>query len=112
MQSLPLLLYSLVSFCMARYRGKQEKTLELLIYFAERFKISTKCVLQYSCHSVVIWHCGMNLIKNTSRVELDARLVKCCLSSKNRFSTLFILNLFKNLNLCSSYIKQIMNVSH
>ena len=25
-------------------RGKQQKTLELLIYFAERFKIYTKCV--------------------------------------------------------------------
>ena len=30
--------------------------------------------------------------------------------SQNRFSMLFLLNLFKNLNLCTSYIKQIMNV--
>ena len=33
----------LVSFCVARYGEKQQKTLELLIYFAERFKLSTKC---------------------------------------------------------------------
>ena len=54
----------LVSFCMARYREKQKQnknktkiTLKLLIYFAEQFKISTKCVC---CHSVIIWYCGMN----------------------------------------------------
>ena len=34
----------LVSFCMAQYREKLQKTLELLIYFAERFEISIKCV--------------------------------------------------------------------
>ena len=34
----------LVSFCMARYREKQQKTKERFINFAERFKISTKCV--------------------------------------------------------------------
>ena len=32
--------------------------------------------------------------------------------SWNNFSMLFLLNLLKNLNLCTSYIKQIMNVSH
>ena len=49
--------------------------------------------------------------RNTSRVELDARLFKFLLELKS-FSMLFLLNLFKNLNLCTSYIKQIMNVSH
>ena len=29
---------------------------------------------------------------------------------QNRFSMIFLSNLFKNLNLCTSYIKQIMNV--
>ena len=34
----------LISFCMARYGEKQQKALELLIYFAARFEILTKCV--------------------------------------------------------------------
>ena len=54
-------------------------------------------------------------LRNTSRaecIELKARLVKCFASAKTIFQCFFILNLFKNLNLCTSYIKQIMNVSH
>ena len=31
-------------FCMARYREKQQKTFEVLIYFIERIKIPGKCV--------------------------------------------------------------------
>ena len=38
------------------------------------------------------------------------RGLKNVLLRLNRFSMLFLLNLFKNLNLCTSYIKQIMNV--
>ena len=48
--------------------------------------------------------------RNTSHIELEARLLKCFASAKIIFSMLFLLNLFKNLNLCTSYIKQIMNV--
>ena len=33
----------LVSFCTARYGEKQQKTLELLIYFMEGFEISSEC---------------------------------------------------------------------
>ena len=37
------------------------KTLELLFYFTERFKISSECVLILGYyHSVVIWYCDMN----------------------------------------------------
>ena len=52
---------------MARYREKQQKTLELLIYFTERFKISTECVCLYSCLSVVIWYWSMNYIIKSKR---------------------------------------------
>ena len=41
-----------------------KKMLKLLIYFTEQFEISTECVRWYSCHSVIILYCGMNLIKN------------------------------------------------
>ena len=51
---------SLLSFCVVRYREKQQKTLELLIYLTERFKIFTECVSWYSCHSAIIWYYGMN----------------------------------------------------
>ena len=47
---------------------------------------------------------------NTSHIELVAQLVKCFASAKIIFSMLFLLNLFKNLNLCTSYIQQVMNV--
>ena len=47
-------------FCMAPYREKQQNMQLLLIYFIARFEISTECVFSYSCHSVVIWYCGMN----------------------------------------------------
>ena len=46
---------------------------------------------------------------NTSRIELDAWLVYKFLLQLSRFSTL-LLNLFKNMNLCISCVKQIMNV--
>ena len=51
----------LVSFLygMVLKKKQQQKLLELLIYFTERFKVSTKCVCWYSCHSVIIWYCGM-----------------------------------------------------
>ena len=47
-------------FCMARYTEKQQKMLELLIYFIEGIKISTECVcvlifLSLSCN-LVLWH--------------------------------------------------------
>ena len=38
---------------------RKQKTLELLIYFTERFKIFIECV----CYSVIIWYCGMRRIK-------------------------------------------------
>ena len=44
----------LVSFCTAWYGEKQQKTLELAIYFMEWFEISSEGVRWYSCHSVVI----------------------------------------------------------
>ena len=47
-------------FCMVRYGEKQQNTVLLLIYFIGRFEISTECVFEYSCHSVVIWYSGMN----------------------------------------------------
>ena len=37
-------------------RANPLKKLELLIYFTERFKITTECVLVYSCHAVIIWN--------------------------------------------------------
>ena len=42
--------------------------------------------------------------RNTSRVELDVRLVKCFAWAQISFNA-FPLILFKNLNLCTSYIK-------
>ena len=45
----------LVSFDMARYREKQQKTLELLIYFAERFKnIAPNVCVLLLCYNVVL----------------------------------------------------------
>ena len=48
-------------------------------------------------------------LRNTSHVELDAQLVKCFVCAKDVFQSRFLLNLFENMNLCTSYIKQIMN---
>ena len=48
--------------------------------------------------------------RNASRTELDAWLVKCFASAKVLFQCFFLSNLFKTLNLCIGYVKQIMNV--
>ena len=50
-----ILQHLLVSSCTAQCGEKQQKTLELSIYFVEVFEIPTECVCLYSSHSVVVW---------------------------------------------------------
>ena len=49
---------------MEQDREKQQKTLELLIYFTKWFKIFTEYLCYYSCHSVIIWYCGIEIKSN------------------------------------------------
>ena len=50
-----ILQHLLVSFCTGWYEGKQQKMLELLIYFMEGFEISSERLCWYSCHLFAIW---------------------------------------------------------